>query len=408
MSFSNFNLPLFVIIYVNANFIRDQGDFMIYFDNSATTKPYPEVREGYMKVAEQYFANPSSIHSLGSEVEKLMTQSRALTASLLGVKPTEIVFTSSGTEGNNLAIKGVAFQYQNRGKHIITTSIEHPSVLEAYKQLETLGYTVSYLDVDQSGRINLEQLKDMLRDDTILVSVIHVNNELGTIQPINEIGNLLKKYPKTLFHVDHVQGIGKVPLKLKDSGIDLCTMSGHKFHALRGTGILYIRDGLKIASIMSGGGQEMGIRSGTENVAGIVSMTKALRITFDKINQGGLSHLLQLKEALLSGLKRMDGIIVNTPDQDSAPHIINFSVLHVKPEVLIHSLSKHEIYVSTQSACSSKLAQASRVLTAAGLGEERAKSAIRVSFSLDNTLEEVKAFIEVLTNIVPKLQEVMG
>ena len=396
-----------MIIYVNANFIRDQGDLMIYFDNSATTKPYPEVIEAYMKVAEQYFANPSSIHFLGSEVEKLMTQSRVLTASLLEVKPTEIVFTSSGTEGNNLAIKGVAFQYQNRGKHIITTSIEHPSVLEAYKQLEALGFSVSYLEVDQNGRINIEQLKNTLRDDTILVSIIHVNNELGTIQPVEEVGKILKNYPKILFHVDHVQGIGKVPLQLKDSGIDLCTISGHKFHALRGTGILYIRDGLKIASLMSGGGQEMGIRSGTENVAGIVSMTKALRITLEKINQGGADHLLQLKKALLSGVRQMDGIIVNTPDQDSAPHIINFSVQNVKPEVLIHSLSKHDIYVSTQSACSSKLAQASRVLTAAGLGEERAKTAIRVSFSLDNTVEEVKTFLNVLTNIVPKLQEVM-
>lgn len=396
-----------MIIYVNANFIRDQGDLMIYFDNSATTKPYPEVIEAYMKVAEQYFANPSSIHFLGSEVEKLMTQSRVLTASLLEVKPTEIVFTSSGTEGNNLAIKGVAFQYQNRGKHIITTSIEHPSVLEAYKQLEALGFFVSYLEVDQNGRINIEQLKNTLRDDTILVSIIHVNNELGTIQPVEEVGKILKNYPKILFHVDHVQGIGKVPLQLKDSGIDLCTISGHKFHALRGTGILYIRDGLKIASLMSGGGQEMGIRSGTENVAGIVSMTKALRITLEKINQGGADHLLQLKKALLSGVRQMDGIIVNTPDQDSAPHIINFSVQNVKPEVLIHSLSKYDIYVSTQSACSSKLAQASRVLTAAGLGEERAKTAIRVSFSLDNTVEEVKTFLNVLTNIVPKLQEAM-
>lgn len=380
---------------------------MIYFDNSATTKPYPEVIEAYCKVADQYFANPSSIHFLGSEVEKLLSQSRALTAGLLGVKSTEIVFTSSGTEGNNLAIKGVAFQYRNRGKHIITTSIEHPSVLEAYKQLEALGFTVSYLEVDQTGRIDIEQLKNTLRDDTILVSIIHVNNELGTIQPIKEIGKILKKYPKTLFHVDHVQGIGKVPLELKDSGVDLCTISGHKFHALRGTGILYIRDGLKIASIMSGGGQEMGIRSGTENVAGIVSMTKALRITLEKINQGGVDHLLQMKEALLSGLSQMDDLIINTPDRGSAPHIINFSVLHVKPEVLIHSLSEHDIYVSTQSACSSKLAQASRVLMAAGLGEERAKSAIRVSFSLDNTMEEVKTFLDVLVNIVPKLQEVM-
>lgn len=381
---------------------------MIYFDNSATTKPYPEALQSYIKVCEQYFGNPSSIHTVGGEAEKLLSQSRTITASLLGVKAGEIVFTSGGTEGNNMAVKGVAFQYHNRGKHIITTSIEHPSVLEAFKQLESLGYSVSYLQVDQRGKIDLEELKNTLRDDTILVSIIHVNNELGTIQPVQEVGEILKKYPKILFHVDHVQGIGKVPLELKDSGIDLCTISGHKFHALRGTGIIYVRDGIKLAPIMSGGGQEMGVRSGTENTAGIVAMAKALRLTFEKYHDGGITHLLQMKEKLLLGLGNMEGIVMNTPFEDSAPHIINFSVLKVKPEVLIHSLSKHNIYVSTQSACSSKLAQASRVLMAAGLGEDRAKSAIRVSFTFENTLDEVNKFLEVLSEIVPKLQKVMG
>jgi len=380
---------------------------MIYFDNSATTKPYPEVLESFRKVAEQYFGNPSSIHTIGSEAEKLLSQSRELTASLLGVKSSEIIFTSGGTEGNNTAVKGVAFQYYNRGKHLITTSIEHPSVLEAFKQLESLGYSVTYLPVDNEGRINIEQLKNEIRDDTILVSVIHVNNEIGTVQPIEEIGEILKKYPKILFHVDHVQGIGKVPLAMKNSGIDLCTISGHKFHALRGTGVLYIREGVKVAPIMNGGGQEMSMRSGTENTAGIVSMTKALRLTLGKYEAGGAKHLLHLKERLLSGLKQMNGIVINTPEQHAAPHIINFSVLNVKPEVLIHSLSKHNIYVSTQSACSSKLAQASRILLAAGLGEERAKSAIRVSFTFENTIEEVDKFLDVLSKIVPKLQEVM-
>ncbi|WP_458412212.1 cysteine desulfurase family protein [Schinkia sp. CFF1] len=381
---------------------------MIYFDNSATTKPYQEVMDSFLKVSNQYFGNPSSLHSLGIEAEKLLSQSRSLAASLLGVKPSEIVFTSGGTEGNNLAVKGTAFQYINRGKHLITTSIEHPSVLEAFKQLESLGYTVSYLDVDKNGRIDLEQLKQTLRNDTILVSIIHVNNELGTIQPVKEVGEILKEYPKIVFHVDHVQGIGKVPLDLKDAGVDLCTISGHKFHALRGTGILYIRDGLKIASMASGGGQEMGIRSGTENTAGIVAMTKALRLTFDKEKSGGTTRLLQMKERLLKGLKEMDGIVINTPEQHSAPHIINFSVLKVKPEVLIHSLDKHNIFVSTQSACSSKLTQPSRILMAAGLGEARAKSAIRVSFSYENTLDEVDRFLDILSTIVPKLQSVMG
>ncbi|HHY72713.1 MAG TPA: cysteine desulfurase [Bacillus bacterium] len=380
----------------------------MYFDNSATTKPYPEVLEAYVKVSEQYFGNPSSIHTLGSEAEKVLSQSRALTASLLGVKSSEIVFTSGGTEGNNLAVKGVAIEYQNRGKHLITTRIEHPSVLEACKQLESLGYSVSYLDVDKNGRIDLEQLQRMLREDTILVSIIHVNNELGTVQPIREVGDILKKYPKLLFHVDNVQGIGKVSLDLKAAGVDLCTISGHKFHGLRGTGLLYIRDGVKIARIISGGGQEMNVRSGTENTAGIVAMTKALRVTIDKYRDGEVAQLLQMKEKLLVGLRKIDGIVINTPEQCSAPHIINFSVLKVKPEVLIHSLSNDNIYVSTQSACSSKLAQPSRVLMAAGLGEARANSAIRVSFSYENTMAEVDEFLTVLATIVPKLRKVMG
>ncbi|WP_017756124.1 cysteine desulfurase family protein [Calidifontibacillus oryziterrae] len=380
---------------------------MIYFDNSATTKPYKDVVEAYGKVAIEYFGNPSSIHSLGSEAEKLLTQSRLLTASMLGVKQTEIIFTSSGTEGNNLAIKGVAIGHKKRGKHIITTSIEHPSVSEACKQLEVLGYRVTYLPVDKNGIINIEQLREAIQTDTILVSIIHVNNELGSVQPIKEIGQLLKNYPKIFFHVDHVQGIGKVPLNMKECGVDLCSISGHKFHALRGTGILFVREGVKLAPLLSGGGQEMNVRSGTENIAGIVSMTKALRINLDKAKER-TQFLIKIKEKLIAGLNQISGVIVNTSLTNSAPHIINFSVLKVKPEVIIHSLSKHNIYVSTRSACSSKLAQPSKVLLAAGLGEERAKSAIRVSLSFDNTLEEADEFLKALDEIVPKLQNVMG
>lgn len=380
---------------------------MIYFDNSATTKPYREVIETYAKVANDYFGNPSSIHTLGSEAEKLLSQSRVLTASLLGVRATEIIYTSSGTEGNNLAIKGVALQHQSRGKHIITSAIEHPSVIEACNQLGSLGFRVTYLPVDQTGRVNLEQLEKAICADTILVSIVHVNNELGSIQPIKEIGQLLKKYPKILFHTDHVQGIGKVPLYMKEYGIDLCTMSGHKFHALRGTGILYVRDGIRIAPLLSGGGQEMNRRSGTENTAGIVAMTKALRLNLDEAKQR-MASLHELKEQLIIGLNNIEGIIVNTLMEYSAPHIINFSILKIKPEVIIHSLSKHNIYVSTRSACSSKLAQASKILLAAGFGEERAKSAIRVSLSFENTLEEVNIFLDVLSKEVRKLQNIMG
>ncbi|WP_102345274.1 cysteine desulfurase family protein [Bacillus sp. Marseille-P3661] len=379
---------------------------MIYFDNSATTKPYAEVIDSYIKVAENFFGNPSSIHTLGSEAEKLLTQSRKLTAAMLNVNPSEIYFTSGGSEGNNLAIKGTSLEYQSRGKHMITTSVEHPSVLEAFKQLEYLGFDITYLPVDKAGRVNIETLKSAIRKDTILVSIIHVNNEMGTIQPIAEIGKLLKDYPKILFHVDNVQGIGKVPLNISASGIDLCTFSGHKFHAMKGTGFIYIRDGVKLSAILSGGGQESGIRAGTENIAGIVSMTKALRMTLDKMATE-IANLQVLKEMLITGLSKIDGIVINTPKEESAPHIVNFSIPKLKPEVLIQSLSKENIYVSTKSACSSKLAQASRILLEAGLGEEIAKSAIRVSFTFSNTAEEVNEFLNVLSQKLSKLQEVM-
>src|SRR5690625_1869009 len=243
---------------------------MIYLDNSATTKPDPSVLNSFYKVSNQYFGNPSSIHELGGEVEKLHNRAREQAAQLLQVNTDEIVFTSGGTEGNNLAIKGIAWKHQQRGKHIITSSVEHSSVYETCKRLEELGFHITYLPVDQSGVINIEQLEQAITSETILVAVMHVNNEIGTIQPIIEIGNILKKYPKVFFHVDAVQSFGKVPLTLQNTGIDLSTFSGHKIHGLKGTGMLYIRNGTTVFPLLHGGGQEDGFRSGTENVAGNV------------------------------------------------------------------------------------------------------------------------------------------
>ena len=229
---------------------------MIYFDNSATTKPYQEVLDSFLKVSSTYFGNPSSLNGLGSQAEKLLTQAREQVADLLNVKTTEVFFTSGGTESNNLAVKGTALMHKQRGRHLITSSIEHPSVSKAMEQLEENGFEVTYLPVDNQGRVYIGDVEKAIRNDTILVSIMHVNNEVGTIQPIKEIGNLLKKYPHVLFHVHAVQGMGKIHLKLHGFGVDLCSLSAHKFHGLKGTGALFIREGIKLAPLLSGGEQE--------------------------------------------------------------------------------------------------------------------------------------------------------
>ncbi|EZP76501.1 cysteine desulfurase [Parageobacillus genomosp. 1] len=379
---------------------------MIYLDNSATTKPFPEVIDSFVTVATKYFGNPSSLHELGMKSERLLTQAREQIAAALEVKPSEIIFTSGGTEANNFAIKGVAFQYRHRGKHIITTAIEHPSVSEPCQQLEQLGFEVTYLPVNEHGMITAEQVKKALREDTILVSVMHVNNEVGVIQPVEEIGALLAHYPKTIFHVDRVQGISKVPLDMKKARIDLCTMSAHKFHGLRGAGILYVRQGIRLSPLLAGGGQEMQLRSGTENVPAIVAMAKALRIALEKYDKQ-IDYLWEVKQAWLNELKAIPEIQINTPMEHSAPHIINFSLKHgMKPEVFVHELAKSDIFVSTTSACSSKKKAPSKTLLAMGVGDERAESGIRISLSFENTLEEIPLAVAAMKKAIEKLSEV--
>lgn len=381
---------------------------MIYLDNSATTKPYPEVLKTYETVAQNYFANPSSIHGKGGEAERLLKQARQIAANLLNVNEKEIVFTSGGTEGDNMAVKGTAFYYQTRGKHLITTEVEHPAVFDAFKQLESLGFEVTYLPANQYGQVSVDDLKKAIRPDTILVSMIHVNNELGTIQPVEEAGRLLSDYPTIQFHVDDVQGVTKVPLNLNKSGIDLCTISGHKFHGPRGTGILYVREGANLMPLMSGGDQENGLRSGTENVPAIVAMTKALRLSFDAAKTG-ISKMTELNKMLRVGLQTIEGITINTPEKTyAAPHIVNFSVEGVKPEVLIHALEQKDIYVSTKSACSSKEGGASRTLLAAGIPEKQAEQAIRISLSFDTSKQDVKETVKAIAEIVPDLRKVGG
>jgi cysteine desulfurase len=378
---------------------------MIYLDNSATTKPYKEVVDAYAMVASSYFGNPSSLHTLGMQAEGLIEESRNRIADLLGVKGIEIIFTSGGTEGNNIAIKGVARAKQKRGKHLITTQVEHASVAEAFHQLEKEGYEVTYLPVDRDGRVSVDQVEAEIRSDTTLISLIHVNNETGTIQPIEEVGKMLERYPQIYFHVDHVQGISKVPLNIRKARIDLCTGSAHKFHGMKGTGFLFVREGIQVESLFQGGDQENGLRAGTENVAGIVAMTKALRMITEQ--QHKLSNLLHLRKQFIDQVQNIDGVVINSPLDLAAPHIVNFSIPGIKPEVLVQSLSAKGIYVSTKSACSSKLTAPSRVLEAMGLTPERASSGIRVSFSFDTTLEEINESVAELQIIIPELLEVV-
>lgn len=379
---------------------------MIYLDNSATSKPYQAVLDSFILVNQKFFGNPSSLHSVGGEAEQLLNQSRQQIAGLAGIEPSEIFFTSGGSEANNLAIKGAALMHRRRGNHIVTTRVEHPSVREACEQLRTLGFEITYVDVDEDGRVSAEDVKRSLTDKTILVSVIHVNNEVGTIQPIQEIGEIIGTYPKVLFHVDHVQGAGKVPIDLHGWNIDLCSVSAHKFHGLKGNGFLYKRNGVSIAPLTSGGGQENKLRSGTENVGGVVSMAKAFRMVGEERRRNG-AFLLDMRNMIMRGLEQKTEVDIHTPKEKAAPHIINFSAAGLKGEVIVHALAQEGIIVSTTSACSSKSAVPSHTLRAMGVPDESAMGAVRVSLSYENTQEEAQRFIAAVQKVLPKLKKVM-
>ncbi|MDG5787012.1 cysteine desulfurase family protein [Evansella sp. AB-P1] len=378
---------------------------MIYFDNSATTKPYKEVVETYIKTASEYFGNPSSLHPLGKASERLLNQARELGATYLNVLPKEVYFTSGGTEGNNIAIKGTARLHKSRGRHLITTNIEHPSSLEAFQQLESEGFEVTYLEVDENGVITTNQVAAAIKSNTILVSIIHVNNEVGSILPINGIGQLLTNYPKILFHVDHVQGFGKVPLRFYEDKVDLCTISAHKFHGLKGNGILYIRDGVRVEPLMSGGKQERGNRPGTENVPGVVAMIKALRLSL-QASKKNVESMEKMNRWIEKECFDLDGVVINSPTM-RAPHILNMSVIGVKPEVVVQALAEKDIYVSTKSACSSKQSEPSKVLEAMGFDNDRSSTSIRLSFTYENTMEEAMLFVQAFSSTVETLKKVV-
>ncbi|WP_099221312.1 cysteine desulfurase family protein [Listeria costaricensis] len=379
---------------------------MIYFDNSATTKPADAVLESYQKAASLFFANPSSLHRFGQKAHDLQEQARKQTAQLMGALPEELIFTSGGTESNNLAIKGIAYQYQNRGRHCITSAVEHPSVREAMKQLEAEGFSVTYLPVDAEGRVSLTDLKQAILKETILVSLMHVNNEVGTIQPIAEIADYLADFPQIAFHVDAVQGIGKESLDLRH--VDLLSVSGHKLHGLRGTGLLYKKKNWQLAPLFSGGGQEQNWRSGTENTAGIVAFAKALRLEIAEMNEKK-AKMQEIQSFLRTKLQNLPGVIVHTPENGAAPHILCLSAASGgRGEVLVHALEEADIYVSTTSACSSRSKLESSTLHAMKVPEKEAVSAIRISLGYQNQLAEAEIFVDTFQEVLKKLNEVVN
>ena len=366
---------------------------MIYLDNCATTKPYDEVLKTFVEVNNNYYGNPASINKYGKTVNKLLNAARTQVADILGVESDTIYFTSCATESNNIALLGSVEHKKDFGNRIIVSRIEHPSVLETFRELEHRGFILDYVNVDENGFIDLEHLKSLLTKETILVSVMHVNNIFGAIQPIGKIVELLKDYPKIHFHVDGVQGVLKEKIDL--TIIDSYSISAHKFHGLKGVGVLYLKSRRTTHNITFGGGQENGLRSGTVNVPGAVSLAKALRLTQEKVNDVKEKHY-EYKKLIVDELSAIEHVIINSPLQnDFVDSIINISLPKIKGEAIINALNERGIMVSTTSACSSRTFHLNEALYARGLSRENIEGSIRVSFSYETKLEEVKKFIEV-------------
>jgi len=376
---------------------------MIYFDNAATTRVFPEVVKVMQDAMESSYGNPSAKHMKGMEAENLVKKAQEVIAKTLKAKPKEILFTSGGTESNNTALIGTALANQRKGKHIITTKIEHASVYEPIAWLCEQGFEITYLDVTAEGIIDLEQLKNAIREDTILVSCMMVNNEIGAIEPIEEAGKIIKeKNPETIFHVDAIQAYGKMPIIPKNLKIDLLSMSGHKIHGPKGIGFLYIKEGTKIQPIIFGGGQQKGMRSGTENVPGIVGLACACEKMI-KNDYENAQRIREVKEYFQERIKEIEDIKDNS---GQAPHIASISFKKIRSEVLLHALEDRGIYVSSGSACSSNKKQVvSGTLNAIALADEYKDGTLRFSFSIENTKEEVDETIEVLKELVPMLRK---
>ncbi len=366
---------------------------MIYFDNSATTKPYPEALATYTEVATRIWGNPSSLHNLGSQATRILEASRKQIAELIGKKADEIYFTSGGTEGDNWILKGVAFEKAPYGKHIIVSDIEHPAIKESAAWLKTQGFEVDYAPVDARGFVKADALANLLRPDTTLVSVMAVNNEIGSIQPIHEIAALLEDRPTISFHVDAVQALAKVATEVYiPERVDFATFSSHKFHGLRGVGFVYIKEGKKITPLLTGGGQEKEMRSTTENVAGIAATAKALRLAMEN-QEAFASKTQQMKEVIRKELANYPDVTVFSGEDHFAPHILTFGIKGVRGEVVVHAFEEFDIYISTTSACSSKAGKPAGTLIAMGVDKSIAQTAVRLSLDLENDMSQVEQFL---------------
>ena len=366
---------------------------MIYFDNSATTKPYPEALATYTEVATRIWGNPSSLHNLGRQATRILEASRKQIAELIGKKAEEIYFTSGGTEGDNWILKGVAFEKAPYGKHIIVSDIEHPAIKESAAWLKTQGFEVDYAPVDARGFVKVDALTSLLRPDTTLVSVMAVNNEIGSIQPIHEIAALLEDRPTVSFHVDAVQALAKVATEVYlPERVDFATFSSHKFHGLRGVGFVYIKEGKKITPLLTGGGQEKEMRSTTENVAGIAATAKALRLAMEN-QEAFASKTQQMKEVIRKELANYPDVTIFSGEDHFAPHILTFGIKGVRGEVVVHAFEEFDIYISTTSACSSKAGKPAGTLIAMGVDKSIAQTAVRLSLDLENDMSQVEQFL---------------
>lgn len=373
---------------------------MIYFDNSATTKVYDEVLEEIVDTIKNNFANSSSLHRLGYETEQRVIKAKKYIANIINSKEDEIYFTSGGTESNNIAIFGVCDAYKKYGNKIITTKIEHPSVLKCFNELEKRGFEVCYLDVDTKGYINIEELTNQVNDNTILVSIMYVNNEIGTIQNIDEIGKKIKQKNKnTIFHTDAVQAFGKLKINVKN--IDLMSVSGHKIHAQKGIGFLYVKNGIRLNNIIFGAGQQKGLRSGTINNEGIIGLYKASEIAYKNLDEN-FNKVYNIRKEIISLKDKIENMSINGDEENGIPYILSLSFKDVKGEVLLHALEDKNIFVSTGSACGSKGKKDLSMIHY--INKENVGSTIRVSFSSDNTIEQAKEFNKAILEIVPMLR----
>ncbi|MBQ7140432.1 MAG: cysteine desulfurase [Bacilli bacterium] len=376
---------------------------MIYLDYSATTPIEDSVLETYINVSKNFIGNANSIHSLGIKSKELLNSSTNQIASLLNIKPTEIIYTSGATESNNLALKGIAFNYKNRGKHIISTPLEHSSVSETLKYLESIGYKISYVKVLDNGLIDIENLKSLITDETILVSIGYINSELGIRQNIEEISNILENYPKTFFHVDGTQAIGKINVDLNN--IDLFSFSSHKIYGPKGIGCLIKKDKISLIPLMHGGKSESPFRSGTPSLPLIVSLAKALRLSLENINQK-YEIVNNLNNKIKENLKKYNKIMINS-NENCIPHILNISLSDIRPETFIHAMEEHEIYISTKSACSNPNVP-STTLKAMNKDDSVSTTSIRISISNKTTLEEIEKFNEIFDQVYNDLNSIKG